>query len=454
MPSAAMTALAAALGRDDVLKDMIDNLDSEYKWADGRPGWVLCHEEGAEVTLESFRLNVLVSHEGGVLATLDGVKVAREGRRLVPSDPAGQAKSVAGEDELAVQIAGREVKVAVLMVTRVHLTTSVMKLQDPRSSKIRTTIRNFSSALTGEVDAAREAGEDVNPWLPGKVLAFFDEILGELRVHPLWADADEQELKEADDVLQKYVLKKLYDYTFANDKATRDLDASLLATLKRYPNCPLVFRVPAACRESADFPEAVSHLVGVDQWKSPLDKLTSLSNCCKVLSRCCGTDGLPTEEQLTFTLAHAIHAASPKALMSNLHYIVTYRPTSLLADSDSGYFLRCVRNAAHRWLEFSAAAGDVCQILSEAQTSLGRRGFALALPDDPEQISLVDIQPLLLHAHALSKMEHALRRYAGLPTSLEEEMRKMGGDVPEVPEVPNPSPSPSPLAPPESAPML
>ncbi|GIL73580.1 hypothetical protein Vretimale_5178 [Volvox reticuliferus] len=221
--------------------------------------------------------------------------------------------------------------------------------------------------------------------------------------HPLWAGSTREDLDNAVEGLEKYLMTKLYDRTFGLDPLDRERDAVLsrrLAALAGFVTPAHLevseqFQGPLAAGEGGHIVAACKELKKMSLYKSPRDKLVQILNCCKIIndfltSRRAGAGA----DDFTPALIYVTIKAQPEALASNMAFIERYRHSNRL-NGESEYFFVQMQGAvafletlsptslagceADEFISHMLAAGAISEgELSEEQIAAQRRRTAAA----------------------------------------------------------------------------
>eukprot|EP00808_Paulinella_micropora_P022077 g74161.t1 len=140
-------------------------------------------------------------------------------------------------------------------------------------------------ALKGFVRKQNSKTEPVTAQEVADVHAFIIATHNNIHKHPLWTQASPQELENAYEGLEKYVMTKLYDRLFASDAKEIGLDCQLQEKMES-----LQFIQPAHLDIAASYSgstgmweDAMIELRKMDVFKSPRDKIVCLLNCCRLI---------------------------------------------------------------------------------------------------------------------------------------------------------------------------
>ncbi|MED6175391.1 hypothetical protein PIB30_077938 [Stylosanthes scabra] len=119
-----------------------------------------------------------------------------------------------------------------------------------------------------------------------RVQEFFSTTETEIRDHPLWVGATEEEIDCAMEGLEKYIMTKLFSRTFAAsaEDARIDNDISEKICLLQTFLKPEHLDIPALLCNEASWLLAQKELRKINGFKSPREKLLCIMNCCRVIN--------------------------------------------------------------------------------------------------------------------------------------------------------------------------
>eukprot|EP01060_Flectonema_neradi_P007235 TRINITY_DN1501_c1_g1_i1.p1 TRINITY_DN1501_c1_g1~~TRINITY_DN1501_c1_g1_i1.p1 ORF type:complete len:399 (+),score=48.87 TRINITY_DN1501_c1_g1_i1:44-1240(+) len=283
----------------------------------------------------------------------------------------------------------------------------ISKMKDVGASPLVKAIKKFISEIS-TVDTETAATPAFQKSLPARVTDFLQLIHQELTKNPLWEGASQDELAHASEGMEKYVLCKVYPYTFGKRADLVAKDKLLQKKISMFQTCPSAFQKPQLTNHPR-WEEAIGHLNAVNEYKSPFDKLICLTNCNKILSVITkGKD--PTE-----CLPQLLYSAKVDLLLSNIFYVLNYRQK----DTDEYEFLQALLEAQQTWAEYSPQdAVDPKSTESVAQTI--STILQDATPGEPvdfsikaEDLPLSSIPQLIKQITTLRTMEVNLRKLVG-----------------------------------------
>ena len=289
----------------------------------------------------------------------------------------------------------------------VRYNSFIAKMKDSGASPLVKSIKKFISEIS-TVDPETAATASFQKSLPARVTDFLQFIHQELTKNPLWQGASEDELAHASEGMEKYVLCKVYPYTFGKRADLVAKDKLLQKKLEMFESCPTALQMPPTLYSHPRWREAISHLNAVNDYKSPFDKLICLTNCCKIISVI--TQGKNTDCCLT----QLLHSAKVNLLLSNIFYVLNYRQK----DSDEYEFLQALLEAQQTWIDYPSGEGDKndsASVLKENILSILQETTPDELIDlstNTEDLPLSAIPQLLSQIMSLAAMESELRKLA------------------------------------------
>uniref|UniRef100_A0A0D3FR84 VPS9 domain-containing protein n=1 Tax=Oryza barthii TaxID=65489 RepID=A0A0D3FR84_9ORYZ len=120
----------------------------------------------------------------------------------------------------------------------------------------------------------------------GRVQTFFAEMETAIRDHPLWANATNQEIDNALEGLEKYIMTKLFDRAFASsaEDVKSDMEISERIGLLQHFVRPHHLDIPKLLHNEAAWLLAVKELQKINSFKSPREKLSCIMSCCQVIN--------------------------------------------------------------------------------------------------------------------------------------------------------------------------
>uniref|UniRef100_A0A0E0GWA4 VPS9 domain-containing protein n=1 Tax=Oryza nivara TaxID=4536 RepID=A0A0E0GWA4_ORYNI len=153
------------------------------------------------------------------------------------------------------------------------------RMRRPAAADLFHSIRSFLASLS-------QAGEPNAEVDGGRVQTFFAEMETAIRDHPLWANATNQEIDNALEGLEKYIMTKLFDRAFASsaEDAKSDIEISEKIGLLQHFVRPHHLDIPKLLHNEAAWLLAVKELQKINSFKSPREKLSCIMSCCQVIN--------------------------------------------------------------------------------------------------------------------------------------------------------------------------
>jgi len=156
--------------------------------------------------------------------------------------------------------------------------------------------------------------------------------------HPLWKDASQDELENASEGMEKYVMTKIYNKAFIVNEDDTEL-TNKINRLKFLT--PKHLDIPAYyCRDTL-FVLAQKELLKINSYKSPRDKLVCILNCCKVIYNLLNTieNKSPAgADEFLPILIYTVLRANPPTTLANIRYIQNFRNPEKMKYGETGYY--------------------------------------------------------------------------------------------------------------------
>lgn len=212
------------------------------------------------------------------------------------------------------------------------------RMRRPEAAGLFRSIKSFLASLSLDEPSAEADG--------ARVQAFFAEMEAAIRGHPLWADATHQEIDHALEGLEKYIMTKLFDRTFASSPEDAAADAEVsekIGLLQRFVR-PHHLDIPKVLNNEASWLIAVKELQKINSFKSPRDKLLCMMSCCQVINNLLlnvsmSNDRTPSgADEFLPILIYITIKANPPQLHSNLKFVQLFRRETKLV-SEVEYYL-------------------------------------------------------------------------------------------------------------------
>lgn len=178
------------------------------------------------------------------------------------------------------------------------------------------------------------------------VQEFFGNMEAAFRAHPLWAGRTEEELDNAGEGLEKYIMTKLFNRVFASHPDDVKIDNELhqkSALIQQFIR-PEHLEIRQMYENETSWLVAQKELQKINVYKSPRDKLACILNCCKIITNLLLNAAIsadqnpPGADDFLPVLIYVTIKANPPQLHSNLSYIQRYRCKSRLVGESAYIF--------------------------------------------------------------------------------------------------------------------
>ncbi|XP_015690192.2 vacuolar protein sorting-associated protein 9A-like isoform X2 [Oryza brachyantha] len=214
----------------------------------------------------------------------------------------------------------------------------IARMRRPAAAGLFHSIRNFLASLSQGEPNAEEGG--------ARVQAFFAEMEAAIRDHPLWANASNQEIDNALEGLEKFIMTKLFDRTFASSAEDVKADMEItekIGLLQRFVR-PHHLDIPKVLHNETAWLLAVKELQKINSFKSPREKLICVLSCCQIINNLLLNVSMSNDRTLSGAddflpiLIYITIKANPPQLHSNLKFIQLFRRETKLI-SEVEYYL-------------------------------------------------------------------------------------------------------------------
>ncbi|CAM0877942.1 unnamed protein product [Alopecurus aequalis] len=212
------------------------------------------------------------------------------------------------------------------------------RMRSPAAAGLFRSIKSFLASLALDEPSAEEDG--------ARVQAFYTAMEAAFRDHPLWANATHHEIDHALEGLEKYIMTKLFDRTFAASPEDAAADAEVserIGLLQRFVR-PHHLDIPKVLHNEASWLLAVKELQKINSFKSPREKLLCVMSCCQVINNLLlnvsmSNDRTPSgADEFLPILIYVTIKANPPHLHSNLMFVQLFRRETKLV-SEVEYYL-------------------------------------------------------------------------------------------------------------------
>ncbi|KAJ3709229.1 hypothetical protein LUZ61_012934 [Rhynchospora tenuis] len=202
-------------------------------------------------------------------------------------------------------------------------------------------IRSIKSFIVSFSLNATDAEEDSK-----KVQEYLFTMEATIKDHPLWINASYEEIDNAIEGLEKFIMTKLFNRTFASSPEDSKIDSDISEKI-RLLQCfikPNHLDVPRLLRNEASWLLAVKELQKINAYKAPREKLTCIMNCCQVINNLLlnaseSVHHAPAgADEFLPALIYITIKANPPQLHSNLKFVQLFRRETKLV-SEIEYYL-------------------------------------------------------------------------------------------------------------------
>lgn len=207
------------------------------------------------------------------------------------------------------------------------------KMKDPIAADLVRSIKGFTKQFEDRsAHGAVKTDPDADS---GIVQDFLAKTEGIFQVHPLWKGSTV--LEQAVDCLEKYVMSKIWRYTFAVHREDIDRDERYyrLSNALSFVDLDTLVGAPFPA-DGSMISLAQGELLKMDKYKAPMDKLVCLANVRRMVEASiaaavrAGADIGGADAFFPTFLYVVLHAHPPK-LSSNIEYMKRYRMRSRLS---------------------------------------------------------------------------------------------------------------------------
>ncbi|KAJ6790777.1 Uncharacterized protein M6B38_248335 [Iris pallida] len=151
------------------------------------------------------------------------------------------------------------------------------RMRSPASADLVRAIKSFIVSFSlHTIDAENDSR---------KLQDFLMAMETNIRKHPLWINCTDEERDTAVEGLEKYVMTKLFNRTFASSPgdAKSDMKISKKICLLQQFIKPDHLDVPKVLQNEASLLYAAKELQKINAFKAPREKLLCIMNCCRVI---------------------------------------------------------------------------------------------------------------------------------------------------------------------------
>ncbi|PRP77765.1 hypothetical protein PROFUN_14126 [Planoprotostelium fungivorum] len=174
-----------------------------------------------------------------------------------------------------------------------------------------------------------------------------DDIENRILAHPLWKDAEEEEIEDAEESIEKYMSNKLFTVIFENHcKAKETANTSLTNRIHRLRFIqPHHLDIKPDIIDEESLRAAQKELNRLNNYKTPREKLYCIWNCCRAIYNSLkGTnDANPSgADEFLPILIYVVIRANPLHLFSNIQYVSLFRHPNKMITEMGYYFTHLV----------------------------------------------------------------------------------------------------------------
>ncbi|WOK96535.1 vacuolar protein sorting-associated protein 9A isoform X1 [Canna indica] len=205
------------------------------------------------------------------------------------------------------------------------------RLRQPAAADLLQSIKSFTVSFSLQnPHASYDNGKRVQDFL-----ATMETSINE---HPLWAHASYEEIDNAIECLEKYIMTKLFNNTFpsSTEDLKLDLEISEKVSLLQHFIKPDHLDVPRVLQNEASWLFAAKELQKINAFKAPRDKLLCIINCCHAINNLLLDISMTSnhkpagDDDFLPILIYVTIKANPPQLHSNLKYVKLFRKHSKL----------------------------------------------------------------------------------------------------------------------------
>ncbi|XP_072964177.1 vacuolar protein sorting-associated protein 9A-like [Typha angustifolia] len=212
------------------------------------------------------------------------------------------------------------------------------RMRRPAAADLVRAVKSFIVSFTYQ---ATDAENDSK-----KIQEFLMTMETTIKGHPLWAHAADEEIDCAIEGLEKFVMTKLFNRTFASsaEDAKADMDIFEKIRLLQHFVKPDHLDVPVIIQNEASWLFAAKELQKINSFRSPREKLLCIMNCCQVINNLLLNVSMSMNrtpagaDEFLPILIYVTIKANPPQLHSNLKFVQFFRRQTKLV-SEVEYYL-------------------------------------------------------------------------------------------------------------------
>lgn len=212
------------------------------------------------------------------------------------------------------------------------------RMRDPAAADLVRSIKSFIIELSSRPSNPENDSKSVQDFMTTMEEAF--------KGHPLWTGATPEELENAGEGLEKYLMTKLYPRTFATvpEEVERDQRVSEKMYLLQQFIRPEHLDIQHKYQNETSWILAQKDIQKINSYKNPRDKIQCILSCSTVILNVsmAANENPPGADEFLPVLIYVIIKANPPQLRSNLMFIQRYRHQSRLVSEASYFFTNLV----------------------------------------------------------------------------------------------------------------
>ncbi|KAI5071591.1 hypothetical protein GOP47_0013842 [Adiantum capillus-veneris] len=285
------------------------------------------------------------------------------------------------------------------------------RMRNPAAADLVRSIKSFIIELSSRPP---------NPEIDSKsVQEFMATMEGTFKGHPLWAGATQEELENAGEGLEKYLMTKLYSRTFASVPEEVEHDQRVyekMHLLQQFIR-PEHLDIPPKFQNETSWLLAQKDIQKINTYKNPRDKIQCILSCSTVILNVsmAADENPPGADEFLPVLIYVIIKANPPQLYSNLLFIQRYRHQSRLV-SEAAYFFTNLVSAESFIGNLDAASISMDEKEFQRKMMLAKESFD-AMTSLPRAL---DVLPEQVHSQPTENLEVQTMLVGGSATSPKE----------------------------------
>lgn len=212
------------------------------------------------------------------------------------------------------------------------------RMRDPAAADLVRSIKSFIIELSSRPSNPENDSKSVQD--------FMTTMEGAFKGHPLWTGATPEELENAGEGLEKYLMTKLYFRTFASVPEEVEHDQRVyekMHLLQQFIR-PEHLDIRSEFQNETSWLLAQKDIKNINTYKNPRDKIQCILSCSTVILNVsmAADENPPGADEFLPVLIYVIIKANPPQLYSNIKFIQRYRHQSRLVSEASYFFTNLV----------------------------------------------------------------------------------------------------------------